>query len=78
VNRRSASALCILVLLSPALSAQSIANEVNEKLPDWLQLGGLFRTRFEGFLDRAFTPDENDVHLLNRLRLNINVRARTG
>lgn len=66
-----------VVLVTGSLSAQSLAKKVNGALPEWLQIGGLFRTRLEGFLDRGFTPGENDVHLLNRFRLDISVRATT-
>ena len=62
-------------LVAGPLSAQSIANEANKALPDWLQVGGLERARFEGFLNRNFTNGENDVHFLNRLRIDLTVRA---
>ena len=65
----------IAALIAGPLSAQSIATEANKELPDWLQIGGLDRARFEGFLDRNFTHDANDVHFLNRLRINLTVRA---
>ena len=57
------------------LSAQSITTEANKELPDWLQVGGLDRARFEGFLDRNFAHRANDVHFLNRLRIDLTVRA---
>jgi hypothetical protein len=63
------------ILLSGPAAAQSIAGEVNAGLPDWLQFGGLFRTRFEGFLHRGFTRGEDDVHLINRLRIDLRLRA---
>ena len=66
--------LLLAVLLVSPLSAQSIADEANAYLPDWLRVGGLFRTRLEGFLNRGFTFRENDVHLLDRFRLDITVR----
>ena len=65
----------MLGLVAAPLPAQSIGKEINEKLPDWLQIGGLFRTRWEGFLNRGFTPGQDDIHLLNRFRLDVNVRA---
>jgi len=55
--------------------SQSIASEANRELPDWLQVGGLFRSRFEGFLNRNFTNGTNDVHFVNRLRIDLTVRA---
>lgn len=63
------------ILLAGPAAAQSIAGEVNAGLPNWLQFGGLFRTRYEGFLDRGFTQGQNDVHLINRLRLDLRLRA---
>src|SRR5690349_2928639 len=63
------------ILLAGPVAGQSIADEVNAGLPNWLQFGGLFRTRYEGFFDRGLTPGENDVHLLNRLRLDLRLRA---
>jgi hypothetical protein len=62
-------------LVAGPLSAQSIATEANKELPDWFQVAGLDRARFEGFLDRNFTHGENDVHFLNRLRIDLTVRA---
>src|SRR5215831_5710422 len=62
-------------LLGGPLSAQSIANEANKELPDWLQVGGLFRSRFEGFLNRNFTSGAKDVHFVNRVRIDLTVRA---
>jgi hypothetical protein len=67
--------ILIGALFAGRLSAQSIATEANKELPDWLQVGGLFRARFEGFLGRNFTHAENDVHFLNRLRIDVTVRA---
>jgi Alginate export len=67
--------LLIGALVGGPLSAQSIAAEANKELPGWLQIGGLFRTRFEGFLHRNFSYDKNDEHLLNRFRLDVTVRA---
>ena len=65
----------IAALIAGPLSAQSIATEANKELPDWLQIGGLDRARFEGFLGRNFTDGANDVHFLNRLRIDLTVRA---
>jgi alginate export protein len=62
-------------LVAGPLSAQSVATEANKELPDWLRVGGLYRARFEGFLDRNFTDGKNDVHFLNRLRIDLTVRA---
>ena len=62
-------------LVAGPLSAQSIATEANKELPDWFQVAGLDRTRFEGFLDRNFAHRANDVHFLNRLRIDLTVRA---
>ena len=41
-------------LVAGPLFAQSLAKEANKELPDWLQVGGLYRARFEGFLNRNF------------------------
>src|SRR6516165_2844396 len=61
-------------LVAGPLYAQSVAREANKELPDWLQVGGLYRARFEGFLNRNFTHDDTDVHFLNRLRVDLTVR----
>lgn len=37
-------------LVTGPLYAQSVATEANKELRDWLQIGGLYRARFEGFL----------------------------
>src|SRR5215471_13453350 len=62
-------------LMGEPMFSQSIASEANKELPDWLQVGGLFRSRFEGFLNRNFTNGTNDVHFVNRLRIDLTVRA---
>ena len=67
--------ILIGALFAGRLSAQSIAAEADKELPDWLQVGGLYRARFEGFLGRNFTHGENDIHFLNRLRFDLTVRA---
>ena len=66
--------LLIGALLAGPLFAQSLATEVNKELPNWLQVGGLYRARFEGFLGRNFRDDDTDVHFLNRLRVDLTVR----
>lgn len=75
MNRRLTQVIWMGILLAGPAAAQSIAGEVNSGLPNWLQFGGLFRTRYEGFLDRGFTQGQNDVHLINRLRLDLRLRA---
>src|SRR5690242_21704525 len=74
-NLRLTQLALIGTLMASPVKAQSIADAVNGKLPAWLQIGGLFRTRVEAFLDRGFTSGQNDVHLLNRFRLDINLRV---
>ena len=61
-------------LVAGPVYGQSVAREANKELPDWLQIGGLYRARFEGFLNRNFTHDVSDVHFLNRLRVDLTVR----
>jgi hypothetical protein len=61
-------------LVAEPLFAQSLAKEANKELPDWLQVGGLYRARFEGFLNRNFRDDDTDVHFLNRLRVDLTIR----
>src|SRR5215472_1413297 len=62
-------------LIAEPMFSQSIASEANKELPDWLQVGGLFRSRFEGFLNRNFSNGINDAHFVNRLRIDLAVRA---
>src|SRR3989442_13020468 len=40
--------------------AQSVADEANKELPAWLRFNGLYRVRFEGFLNRNFAGGQSD------------------
>ena len=74
-NRGLPQAVLIGSLVAWPAVAQSVADEVNGKLPAWLHIGGLFRTRLEGFLNRGFAPGEHDAHLVNRFRLDVGLRV---
>jgi hypothetical protein len=49
-------------------------DELNRQLPGWLSFSGDERMRLEGFSGGGFEPGNDDVYLLNRLRLTTTVR----
>ncbi len=56
------------------MGATPVSNEVNSELPPWLRFGGEERARTEFVLGEGF-KSVDDYYLLNRLRLNMAVRA---
>jgi len=74
----------VLLLTTQILSAQVAANpqispvsdEINRELPTWLHFSGEERVRLDGLTGVGFKT-VGDVYLLNRLRLNMEVRARS-
>jgi hypothetical protein len=59
---------------APVANPFSPAGEVNRILPKWLQLGGEYRARFEGFDGGGFKPDSSDAYWLSRVRLDMTIR----
>ena len=51
--------------------AQSPLEPVNHALPSWLRFSGEERVRYEGFLGAAFRPDNDDLYVLQRVRLDL-------
>jgi alginate export protein len=51
-----------------------VSNEINTELPRWLHFTGEERARMEYIVGSSFKPVD-DLYLLNRLRLNMDVRA---
>ena len=51
-----------------------VANEINSQLPNWLHFSGEERARMEYIVGEGFKPAD-DAYLLNRLRLNLDIRA---
>ena len=47
---------------------------VNAHLPQWVRLTGEVRLREEGFLGNRFTDGNDDLYLLQRVRLGVEVR----
>ena len=60
---------------SPQASNRLLSDDVNAQLPKWLQLGGEYRARVEGFTGGGFKTNNEDTYLLSRLRLNMFLRA---
>jgi hypothetical protein len=50
-----------------------VFNEINSELPSWLRFSGEERARMEYIVGEGFKPVA-DLYLLNRLRLNMDVR----
>ena len=67
----SAALLFAVAVWGGSVFAQSVADEANKELPAWLRFNGLYRVRFEGFLNRNFAAGQSDDHILNRLRIGL-------
>ena len=67
----SAALLFAVAVLGGSVFAHSVADEANKELPAWLRFNGLYRVRFEGFLNRNFAAGQSDDHILNRLRIGL-------
>jgi hypothetical protein len=59
---------------NPQPSEKLFSDTVNADLPKWLQLGGEYRARVEGFTGGGFKTNSEDAYLLSRLRLNMTIR----
>jgi len=75
--------VCLLALCTASLAvAQTSApvqgvvpsDELNKELPSWLRFSGEYRTRLEGFDGGGFRLNNQDLYLLSRLRLNMQIR----
>jgi len=59
---------------NPQADKKLLSENVNAQLPKWLQLGGEYRARAEGFTGGGFKFNTEDAYLLSRLRLNMTLR----
>jgi len=59
---------------TPEASNKLLSDHVNAQLPKWLQLGGEYRARVEGFTGGGFKVNTEDAYLLSRLRLSMTIR----
>lgn len=67
--------LCTFSLFGQkAPAVKTLTGEVNQAIPRWLTLGGEERMRVESFHGSGFR-EAGDTYLLNRLRLNLGVKA---
>ena len=58
----------------PTWADHSVLESVNSELPKWIQFGGEYRIRWEGFANSGFRPENDDFHLLHRVRLNLTLK----
>jgi hypothetical protein len=56
--------------------ATSPAEYVNQQLPTWIRLSGELRARGEGFFGNHFEAGNDDLYLLQRIRLGVQITAR--
>lgn len=63
----------MLLLECSALPQTPTLERLNRELPGWLKFSGEERARVEGFSCAGFLAGNNDVYLLNRLRLDMAV-----
>ncbi|MBC7928037.1 MAG: alginate export family protein, partial [Bryobacteraceae bacterium] len=68
-----ALALILALVTGFACSAQSL-EPLNAKLRRYVLFSGEYRVRWEGFSGRGFRPENDDHYLLNRYRLNLELR----
>jgi hypothetical protein len=59
---------------STAVKTFSPSEEVNRVLPSWIQFGGEYRARFEGYTGGSFKPETTDSYMLSRLKLNVTIK----
>jgi Alginate export len=59
---------------TPATNFFAPSDELNKALPQWLRFSGEYRARMEGFSGGGFRPDNDDLYLLNRFRVNMAVK----
>src|SRR4051812_7098328 len=59
--------------ISPGVLDQKPSDVINRQLPDWIQLGGQQRLRFEGGYPGSY-PAGKDYYLLYRTRIDLTVR----
>ena len=80
---RSSSWAVVTLCLTGACAAEPPASDihaaspseiVNEHLPQWVRLTGEVRFREEGFFGNRFTARNDDMYLLQRFRLGLEVR----
>ncbi|HBY62196.1 MAG TPA: hypothetical protein DEH78_20440 [Solibacterales bacterium] len=55
-------------------AAPSLLAPVNQRLPKWIKLTGELRAREEGFFGNHFTEGQDDMYLLQRVRLGISLK----
>jgi hypothetical protein len=58
----------------PAAKNSVVSEYVNERLPDWLNIGGELRSRLEAFSGGGFRPENDDLYMLTRVRLNLGIK----
>lgn len=63
----------MVVLAAGAVCGQSL-DRWKKQLPPWVQLGGEYRMRVEGFTGGAFRAGNDDAYALNRVRLNLKLQ----
>ncbi len=59
---------------TPTPGNKLLSEVLNAELPKWLQIGGEYRARVEGFTGGGFKVNTDDAYLLSRLRLNMTIR----
>ncbi len=79
-GKRTAGALLAgMTLLAAAAMGQqpgawAPSQELNKQLPKWIRFGGEYRARAEGFTAAGFREGNEDAYLLNRVRLNLEIK----
>lgn len=69
-----AASLCLAQTSVPT-TAFVPSDELNKELPTWLRFSGEYRSRAEGFDGGGFKANSQDLYLLSRLRLNMQIRT---
>ena len=71
---RRAALLLVFVYSLRAGDSASPLEPVNRALPSWVRLTGELRAREEGFFGNRFTEGQDDMYLLQRIRLGVDLK----
>ncbi|HEY4085073.1 MAG TPA: alginate export family protein [Bryobacteraceae bacterium] len=56
-------------------AVENPASTIDKALPSWMQFGGEYRARFEGYSGGSFKHNATDDYLLSRLKLQMTIQA---
>lgn len=57
-----------------AAKLPTLSGKINQKLPEWMEVGGEYRFRFEGLTNTGGAEAADDAYVLSRLRVDLAVK----